>query len=300
LNDEAAAQLIRSHQIDILVDLAGHTQNNRLMVFARKPAPIQVTYLGYPSTTGLAAMDYRLTDNYADPDGVEKYYTESLLRLPDSLWCYRPSDDLPETAALPAEQNGYVTFGSYTGHSRVGDEVVAVWARLLLATPGSRLLLTRFPAGEIRRRAEQRFARHGIPAERLEFVGMLPPAKFALLYRRADIALDAFPVNGATTTCETLWMGVPVITLSGERFLSRAGLSVLTAAELADFVADSAEGYLDIAIHLANNLPLLAEFHQGLRQHVAASPLTDEANFTRHLEKIYREIWEKWCISHPK
>ncbi len=296
MTDQQLAGRIRVDGIDILVDLAGHTAGNRMLTFARKPAPAQITYLGSPgASSGLTAMDYRLTDAHADPTGSEAYYTEKLLRLPDSLWCYRPDKDMPESVAVPAQQNGYITFGSFNAFNKIGSPCIELWAQLLLAVPHSRLLMVTVPEGESRQRLTKQFAALGVPAERLELHGKLPRSEFLRMFQRADIALDPFPVSGGTTTCETLWMGVPVISLLGTRCMSRMGFSVLSAAGLQDFAAATPEEYVRIAVNLAANLPWLAELRAGLRARVAGSPLADEAKFTRNLEKIYRELWTEWC-----
>jgi predicted O-linked N-acetylglucosamine transferase (SPINDLY family) len=296
LSDEAVADMIRDHRIDILVDLAGHTAKNRLLIFARKPAPIQLTYLGYPGTTGLTAMDYRITDYYTEPEGLaDAFYSEKLLRLPHSLWCYRPSVDMPETSVLPALTRGYITFGSFNNFNKVDQPTMDLWAELLRTLPTARLMMLTVPEGETRQRLEHRFAELGITSGRLEFQGKLPAAEFHRKFLEVDITLDPVTVNGATTTCESLWMGVPVMSLVGTRFLTRAGLSVLSAAGLTDFAAASREDYFRLAIHLADNLPLLAEIRAGLRAHLHTSPLVDEVGFTRNLENLYRDTWGKWC-----
>lgn len=296
MSDEAAAQLIRSHRIDILVDLAGHTRNNRLLVFAFKPAPVQMTYLGYPNTSGLATMDYRITDRHADPEGVaDTYYCERLLRLPGSLCCYRAAADMPDTSPLPALANGYLTFGSFNNFNKIDQNSLALWAELLRAIPSARLMILTVPEGEIRRRLLRSFAELGISAQRLELHGKLPVAEFHRKFLEVDIALDPLSVSGGTTTCESLWMGVPVIVLVGERFITRVSYSFLYTAGLADFAAFSPDDYIRIACHLASDLPLLAEIRAGLRTHLATSPLTDELAFTRNLETLYREVWVKWC-----
>ena len=278
------------------MDLAGHTAKNRLLTLARKPAPIQITYLGYPGTTGLSAMDYRLTDHYADPEGIaDAYYSERLLRLPGSLWCYRPSADMPEVTALPALARGYLTFGSFNNFNKIDQPTLALWAELLRIIPTARLMMITVPEGEARARLQRSFAELGIDAHRLEFHGKLPGVEFHRKLLEVDLTLDPVTVNGATTTCESLWMGVPVMSLAGERFLTRAGLSILSTVGLSDFVTHTREDYLHLAAHLADNLPLLAEIRAGLRAHVAASPLIDEVGFTRNLENLYREVWGKWC-----
>jgi len=296
LSDEAVAQMIREHRIDILVDLAGHTAGHRLLTFARKPAPVQITYLGYPGTTGLSAMDYRITDHYADPDGIaDAYYTEHLLRLPDSLCCYRPSADMPEVSPLPALTRGYLTFGSFNNFNKVDRPTLELWAELLRTIPAARLMMLTVPEGEARQRLVNLFAELGIEAQRLEFCGKLTPSEFHRKFLEVDITLDTVNVSGGTTTCESLWMGVPVIALAGERFITRVSYSFLNTAGLADFAATSPEDYIRVAAHLADNLSLLAEIRAGLRAHVVASPLIDEVGFTRNLEALYREVWGKWC-----
>jgi predicted O-linked N-acetylglucosamine transferase (SPINDLY family) len=292
MTDDELAQRIRADGIDILVDLCGHTAYNRLLTFARKPAPIQITYLGYPGGSGLSAMDYRLTDRYAEP-GDDQYYTEELLRLPDSLWCYRPADGMPEATPLPALANGYLTFGSFNNCYKVGEACIALWAALLRSLPTARLLMVTVPEGEMRLRLTRQFEEFGVASERLAFCGKLPAREFHRKLQQVDIALDPFPVNGATTTCESLWLGVPVLTLVGGRFLSRAGFSVLNAAGLPEFAAATPEEYIQAATKLANDLPRLAEIRAGMRAHLKTTPLLDQQRFTRNLESIYRDVW-RW------
>jgi predicted O-linked N-acetylglucosamine transferase (SPINDLY family) len=295
-SDEAAAELIRRDDIDILVDLAGHSAGNRLGVFARKPAPIQVTYLGYPATSGLRRMDYRLTDHYADrPVDADRYYTERLLRLPDSLWCYRPAANMPEISSLPALTSGYVTFGSFNNFGKVDRDTIDLWAKLLRAVPSARLKMLTVPEGEARQRLIHSFEELGIAARRLQFVGRLPAGEYFRQILETDIALDPVFVNGGTTTCESIWMGVPVITLVGNRFLSRAGFSILSVTGLAEFAAATADDYIGIAVRLATDLPRLAAIRCGLRERMANSPLADAKRFTFNLERAYREIWVRWC-----
>jgi protein O-GlcNAc transferase len=294
MSDDLLAQRIVDDGIDILVDLAGHTAHNRLLTFARKPAPIQITYLGYPGSSGLSAMNYRITDSYAEP-GNDQYYTEKLLRLPDSMWCYRPAQDMPDMTPLPALGKGYVTFGSFNNVNKLGEDCIKLWAALLRSLPTSHLLMVTVPEGEVRDRLTRQFVTMGIAAERLTFYGKLPSHEFRLLLQQVDITLDPFPVNGATTTCESLWLGVPVLSLIGERFLSRAGLSVLSAAQVPDFAVASAADYIKTATLLANNLPLLADIRAGLREHLKTTPLLDHQRFTQNLERLYREIWSSWC-----
>jgi protein O-GlcNAc transferase len=299
MSEDQLAERIRNDGIDILVDLSGHSSHNRLLTFARKPAPIQVTYLGYPASSGLSAMDYRLTDSYADPQANDSYYREKLLRLPNSLWCYRPAADMPDVTPLPALTNGFLTFGSFNNINKIGDQCIKLWAALLRTLPSSRLLMVTVPEGEMRQRLVQQFTDFGVMPERLDFRGRLAPHEFQRTLRQVDMTLDPFPINGATTTCESLWLGVPVISLVGDRFYSRAGLSVMNAAGLPDFVAATPEDYLKIPALLAENFQLLAGIRAGLREHLAASPLIDNTGFARNVEKIYREIWAEWCGCAP-
>lgn len=296
LDDDALADLVRKDGIDILVDLSGHTYRHRMLLFARKPAPLQVTYLGYPNTTGLAAMDYRVTDVHADPVGMtDGYYTEKLMRFPDSMWCYCPPDDMPEVNPLPALQNGHVTFGSFNHLAKVTPEAIAVWSRLLRAVPGSRLIMAPVAEGETRLRVTRAFEENGISGDHLELLGKIPADQYLQLRHRVDIALDSFPCNGGTTTCETLWMGVPVITLSGRTFVSRAGLSLLTNLGLPELIAHTPEEYVSIATRLVNDRERLQALRSSLRQRMAHSPLTDAQRITRNLEQAFRSAWVEWC-----
>ena len=297
LSDDQLAERIRADGIDILVDLSGHTAENRLLTFARKPAPVQITYLGYPGTSGLSAMDYRITDALADPAGSDAFYTEKLIRLPDSLCCYRPAHHMPDVAPLPALHNGFVTFGSLNGFAKVNDDCLRVWAEILKAVPASRLLMLTVPEGLARERLVEKFAALGIPAGRLDLFGKFPSGEFYKMFQRVDIALDPFPVTGGTTTCETLWMGVPVIVLAGQRFVSRVGYSFLSAAGLGHLSTASIDDYIRTAVNLAADIPALAKLHDRLRPQVAASPLTNAAAFTRNLEAAFRHTWKNWCAS---
>jgi predicted O-linked N-acetylglucosamine transferase (SPINDLY family) len=294
--DEDAARLIRDDGIDILVDLSGHTLGNRLLLFARKPAPVQMTWLGYWGGTGMAAMDYRITDPYADPEGgADGRYREQLLRLPHSKWCYLPPAAMPECNALPAQSTGHVTFGSLSTFDRVSTETIRAWALLLHRVPESRLRVLAAPGGESLDRMLEIFDAAGVDAGRLDLVGQLPVDAYLRQFLEIDIALDTFPRNGATTTCDCLWMGVPMVSRSGSSDVSRAGLCLLSNLELERLVARSWEEYVDIAARLAADLPALAQLRAGLRQRMAASPLLDAQAFTRELEVLYRDAWRKWC-----
>ena len=297
--DWRVADLIRKDGIDILVDLAGHTACNRLLVFARKPAPVQVTYLGYPNTTGMKAMDYRLTDGYADPPGTtEHLHSEELMRLPGSAWCYRPPEGAPLAGPAPVLNRGYVTFGCFNARPKMTEEMLALWARLLMAVPGSRLLLKNpgFREASVRERAMGMLVKCGMTAERVEFMGKVPSvAGHLATYERVDIALDTYPYHGTTTTCEALWMGVPVITIAGRTHASRVGVSLLTNAGLPELIAGNAEQYVEIAAKLAADIPRLAELRANLRERMAASPLMDTPRFARNVEEAYRQMWRAWC-----
>jgi predicted O-linked N-acetylglucosamine transferase (SPINDLY family) len=296
ITDEQLAARIRADGIDILVDLAGHTGENRLLVFARKPAPVQVTYLGYINTTGLSAMDYRLTHIDADPPGNETYYSETLYRLPGNLWwCYRPPPGMPDVAPPPAIANGYVTFGSTNNIAKLSPDTIATWAEILRALPGARLLIASVPEGTARASLIERFAAQGITAQRLLIHGRLPAPQFAELHHQIDIILDPFPYNGGTTTCDALWLGVPVVALTGQAFISRMGYALLKNIGLPELAAADSRDYVKIAVGLAGDLERLKTLRAGMRARLSASPLRDEAGFTRNLETAYREMWRKWC-----
>ena len=295
LDDEHAAELIRSDGIDILVDLSGHLRDNRLLVFARKPAPIQVTYLAYPNTTGMSAMDYRITDAVCDPPGAtERYYRETLIRLPRCMWCYQPREDMPAVSPSPAQQSGSVTLASMNGANKVTGRILSLWARILTALPGSRIVLTTVPE-QGRQRIRDALTQAGVAAERISMHDFLPTKDFWALYGGIDILLDTFPMNGGTTTCEALWLGVPVITRCGDVFQSRAGRSILGSLGLDELVAGSDEEYVRMAIDLARDGARLVTLRAGLRERMRASPLTDAHGYARDLEAAYRGIWRAWC-----
>jgi len=300
--DDALADRIYADGIDILVDLAGHTSHNRLRVFARKPAPVQVTYLGYSNTTGLRAIDYRLVDDVTDPVGVaDAAAVETLLRLPGGFLCYCGPKDAPQTLEPPCLKAGIVTFGSFNNPTKVSGETFDVWARLLTRLPGSRLLLKGKPFSDGATCATffARLAERGITKERVKLMAWLPSATAHLaLYEHIDIALDPFPYNGTTTTCEALWMGVPVVTLKGDRHSARVGASLLTQAGMTDWIAGSVDDYVEIALGLAADPAQLHKLRRGLRRDLAASPLCDANAFARKVETAYRSIWRNWCKHH--
>lgn len=296
LPDREAADLVRRERIDVLVDLAGHSAGNRLPVFAERPAPLQITWCGYPNTTGMPAMDYRLTDAWADPPGLtERLHTEKLARLPGGFLCYVPPAGAPEVGPSPARETGRVTFGSFNALPKIRAATVAAWAEILSRTPGSRLILKSKGLNDpaARRRLIDLFAAYGIGEPQIELAVTVPSHAHHLdLYNRVDIALDTFPYHGTTTTCEALWMGVPVVTLAGATHVSRVGVSLLERTGLGDLVAYSPSVYAARACALAADLDHLAALRAGLRERVAASPLGDAVRFTRELEDLYRRLWE--------
>jgi predicted O-linked N-acetylglucosamine transferase (SPINDLY family) len=295
LGDESVEALIRKDGIDILVDLAGHTAHHRLSVFARKPAPIQVTWLGYPNTTGLSAIDYRITDALSDPPGqTERWHTEKLLRLPGAFSCYLPPAESPPVGPLPALAAGHVTLGCFNHIAKVTPSLLGLWAGILKDLPGSRLFLKSRgladpgTAGRIR----EELAGSGVAPERVELRGeALPTAEHLGLYNRVDIALDTFPYNGTTTTCEALWMGAPVVALAGATHVSRVSASLLTHLGAAELIASSADEYRLRCLALAADLPRLAERRATQRDRMRASPICDAAGFTRGLEEAYGRMW---------
>lgn len=296
-SDEQAAMEVRADQIDILVDLAGHTAKNRLTLFARKPAPVQVTYLGYPATTGLSRIDYRLTDSYADPEDNDEYYTEQLTRLPGCFLCYQPPHTAPPVAPSPRIYNGYITFGSFNNLAKINDKVIALWARILHAVPESHLLiknpsLTDQPTAD---RYRGMFEQQGVPADRIELLGLAPTTESHLTtYSLIDIALDTFPYNGTTTTCEALYMGVPVITLKGKSHAGRVGTSLLSCLQLHELICDTSEDYFLKAKLLAGDPEILADYRATLRSSLQRSPLCDGQAIAQNMERVYKAMWKKW------
>jgi len=303
-SDRALAALVRRDRIDVLVDLAGHTAGNRLPVFARKPAPVQVSYLGYPNTTGLESIDYRLTDAVADPPGAsDRFYSESLVRLPRGFLCYRPPEPSPAIAAPPATREGYVTFGSFNNAAKLSPGVIEAWARILRALPSARLRVKAPQIGDegTRRLWRERLARAGVDPGRLTLEGFVAGAAEHLdAYRRIDVALDTFPYNGTTTTCEALWMGVPVVALAGAGHASRVGLSLLSQIGLEAFAADTVEAYIERAVALARDPQGLARLRATLRDRLRASPLRDESGLARAVEAQYRWMWGRWCAGQSR
>jgi protein O-GlcNAc transferase len=295
MTDEQLAEQIRQDGIDILVDLTLHMEGNRLLMFARKPAPVQVCWLAYPGTTGLTAMDYRLTDRYLDPQGeFDAFCSEKSIRLPDAFWCYDPLTDQPAVGPLPATKNEFITFGSLNSFSKMNEGVLALWGRVMAAVTESRLLMLA-PDGSARERVLDALARFGIGRERVTFVGLQPRAKYLELYQQIDIGVDTIPANGHTTSLDALWMGVPVVTLVGQTAIGRGGISILQNLGLPELIAQTPEQYVEIVSHLAREWDRLAGLRQTLRGKLKQSPLMDAERFARGIEAAYREMWREWC-----
>lgn len=295
--DDVVAEMIVNDGIDILVDLAGHSGYNRLPLFMRKPAPVQITYLGYPNTTGLSSMDYRISDEMTDPMGDEKYYTEKLIRLSKGFLCYNPPQDAPAVSEPPSIKNGYITFGSFNNLPKITPGVIETWVNILKKVPESRLLIKTksFNDETVQRLYGGHFQRRGISPERLIFTGHAASLKEHLeLYNRLDIALDTFPYNGTTTTLESLWMGVPVVVLAGAHHAGRVGVSILSRLGLNHMIAESPKQYIAICAFLANDLDRLSKFRKALRRAVKESSLCDGKSFTAELERAYLEMWQNY------
>jgi predicted O-linked N-acetylglucosamine transferase (SPINDLY family) len=295
MTDEEAAGRIREDRIDILVDLTMHMAHGRPLVFARKPAPVQAAWLAYPGTTGMSAMDYRLTDPHLDPPGLnDHFYSETSIRLPDSFWCYDPLVTELAINPLPAEANGFLTFGCLNNFCKVNEQVLRLWAQVLKTVPGSRFMLL-CPEGNHRQPLLDLMQRQGISPDRIELIAGRPRLQYLELYHRMDVGLDSLPYNGHTTSLDSYWMGVPVVTLVGQTVVGRAGLSQLTNLGLPELIARTPEQYVQIAADLAGNLPRLAELRRTLRARLQASPLMDAPRFARNIEAAYRQMWRNWC-----
>lgn len=303
LSDDALTAQVRQDRIDVLVDLTMHMERNRLLVFARKPTPVQVTWIGYPSTTGLRTIDYRLSDPYLDPPaadggagGDEAFYAERTRRLPHTYWCYQPREDLPEPNELPALRNGFVTFGCLNSFNKVTEPTRRLWAAVLRRMPESRMLILA-PAGSPRDRLLRAFEEEAIDASRIEFVDRQPFRQYMELYRRIDLGLDTFPYAGHTTTLDSLWMGVPVVSLAGKTAVSRGGFSILSNVGLPELCATSPDEFVGRATAIANDTRQLASLRGELRQRMARSPLIDGRAFAAGVEREYRSMWWSYCAS---
>jgi predicted O-linked N-acetylglucosamine transferase (SPINDLY family) len=295
-SDERLAAEIRADRIDILFDLAGHTAKNRLPVFARKPAPLAITWAGYVGTTGLTAIDYILADRYQIPPGAEVHYREQVLRMPDGYVCYDPSGDAPPVGPLPALAAGQVSFGCFNNLAKIGPQVVVVWADVLRRVPRSRLVLKYKGIDDpaVAQGLAAEFAGRGIDPQRVVCLGRSPHAELLAAYNQVDLALDPFPYSGGLTTCEALWMGVPIVTCPGETFAGRHSLSHLANVGLTETVARDFDEYVEIAASLAGDLPRLAALRARLRERMAASPLCDGRRFAANLMTLLRDVWRQW------
>jgi protein O-GlcNAc transferase len=294
LNDEQLALQIREDRIDLLLDLSLHSSGNRLGAFAMAPAPVQITYLGYSGTSGMKAMQYRLSDPHLDPPEMDlSCYSEQTLRLPETYWCYAPPDEAPDLAPAPAEQIGHITFGCMNQLVKASPAAMELWCEILNQVPRSRMILHAQP-GRYLEPVTEFLARHGIAPDRLEFLSRQPWNQYMRAYHRIDIALDPFPYNGGITTCDALWMGVPVVTLSGRTSAGRAGRSILSNVNLPEFIARDSNDYVRVAVELAGKTERLNELRQTLRERMKASPLLDAPRFARNVEAAYRAAWQRW------
>jgi protein O-GlcNAc transferase len=295
-SDESVAAQIRADRIDILVDLAMHLPANRLLLFARKPAPVQASCLAYPGSTGVAAMDYRLSDPHLDPPGMdESVYSEKTIRLPQTFRCYDPLtfQDIP-VGSLPAQERGTITFGCLNHPRKISDAILHQWSRVMAEVGTARLLLLAPNRGD-QQRIVDRLTKDGIHPSRIEMLADRPRREYLRLYHQIDITLDTFPYAGDTTSLDSLWMGVPIITLIGQTAVSRAGLSLLSNLNLSELAAEAPDEFVRIAIDLANDLPRLQSLRSTLRQRMQQSPLMDATIFARSIEAAYRRMWHNWC-----
>jgi predicted O-linked N-acetylglucosamine transferase (SPINDLY family) len=299
--DDQFRDTVRSDNLDILVDLTGHAGGSRLTVIGQRLAPVQVSYLGYPGTTGLRTMDYRITDDHADPEGSDAWHTEELIRLAGGFLCYSPIFAAPSPGPLPGTGNGFITFGSFNNIAKLSVPAISLWARILHASSGSRLYLKApalaDPGG--RQRIESQFSKHGIPGDRLVLKGWTSGTGEHLMhYTKVDIALDTFPYNGTTTTCEALWMGVPVVTLAGAAHAGRVGVSLLSSTGLTDLIATNEDNYVEIATRLANDRESLTTLRSNLRSRMQESPLCDAKRIVREIENAYQSMFAKYRALH--
>ena len=294
-SDDVLANRIRDDSIDILVDLSSITAYSRLAAFSKKPSPVQVTWMGFPSTTGLQAIDYRLTDEYMDPPGMtERYHTETLVRLSVES-AYQPPSNCPEVNMLPALSSGQFVLACMNNPAKINPPVIRLWGRILKALPQAKLMLSAWSNIATMQRLQTLFAAEQIDLDRLIFQPWMSITDFLALHHHIDLALDCFPYNGGTTTSHSLWMGVPVVTLTGSRPVSRCGASILMRANLPEFVTDSEDEYIDRVIQFANNLPLLNVLRQSLRASILSKKSNSPDHYVRELEAAYRSMWQAWC-----
>eukprot|EP00743_Colponemidia_sp_Colp-15_P007545 GILK01008158.1.p1 GENE.GILK01008158.1~~GILK01008158.1.p1 ORF type:complete len:853 (-),score=154.38 GILK01008158.1:254-2812(-) len=304
LSEKQAAELIREDSVDILIELTGHTANNRLDVMALKPAPIQLTWIGYPNTTGLPTIDYRITDGIVDPVSTKQTHVESLIRLPNCFLCYTPTDEAPDVAEGPAVENGFVTFGTFNNLAKINDDVIRLWALILQQVPNSRLLVKAkpFASETVQKKFIRTFEECGIESSRLDLLPLIPMCHDHLkAYALMDISLDTFPYAGTTTTCEALFMGVPVVTLKGQdNHAHNVGVTLLSNVGLVDLIAETKDDYVRIAADLAADIPALKARRLNTRKQMLASKLCDGVTYTRGVEKEFRRIWQKYLQQSSK
>jgi predicted O-linked N-acetylglucosamine transferase (SPINDLY family) len=295
LSDEEAAKRIHQDGVHVLIDLSGHTAHNRLPVFAYKPAPVQATWLGYFATTGVKEIDYIIGDPYVTPEGEADHFVEKIWALPETYCCFSPPRGAPEVAALPALSNGFVTFGCFNNLAKVNERVIALWARVLQAVPGSKLMLkTKALTDEtVKARIRGQFQERGVEADRLILEGPAPRTELLGAYGRVDIALDPFPYPGGTTSAEALWMGVPVLTKRGDRFLSHVGETIAHNSGQSEWIAQNEAEYVQKAVQFTQDLPSLAARRAQMREKLLQSPLYDAKRFARHLEQALRGMWRE-------
>lgn len=296
-DDAEVARLIAEDGINVLVDLSGHTAENRLPLFARRPAPVQVSWLGYWASTGVSSMDWLLADSVSVPEAHRSHFTESICYLPDTRLCFTPLDgaDVPAVSELPASRNGYVTFGSFQRLTKLNDDVLALWARVLKAVPHSRLRLQarQFRDKAARDQLMERLTNAGISSDRVGLAEGTSRTQYLAAHSLVDILLDTFPHSGGTTTCEALWMGVPTLTLAGPTMLARQGASMLNCVGLQDWVTDNEDDYILRAEQHAQGLIALATLRAGLREQARVSPLFNGARFASNLQKAFRKLWNE-------
>jgi len=301
LEDGDAAALIRADRIDILVDLAGHTQNNRLGLFARHPAPVQVTWLGYLNTTGLAAMDYRICDRFTEPEGeTESLHTERLYRMPHSQWCYRPWGYTPLVAQPHPESPGKIVFGSCNQSLKLSDACLDLWSQILLRLPAAELVILDIRDRHTQATISERLAQRGIHAKRVTLRKRSSVPDYYRAIGEFDVALDSYPQNGATTTLDTLWMGVPIVALKGQQGISRSTFSILSSLAMPELIAGSEPDYVELNVRLAEDKAWRTELRATLRDRLVASPLMNASEFAADLESGYRAMWRQWCADSQR
>ena len=299
LQADNVSQLIKKDAIDILIDLAGHTGGNSIPVLSLKPAPVQVTYLGYPDTTGLAQVDYRLTDKFAEAPDAAKYYSEKIFYLDEGFLCYCPPASCPDVGPLPAIKNGFMTFGSFNMNKKINSFTIKLWSDVIKNCQNSKLILKFRYASDpsVKEHYFEEFKKAGVPEGRIEIYDWLSQQQHLDFYNRVDIALDTYPYHGTTTTCEALLMGVPVISLVGEHHMSRVGLSILARLGLKFFTASTPDEYVSKAMALAVKPDALAKIRSSMRERIVAGGLCNREKFTKSLEQAYRKMWHQWCQS---